>query len=111
MLRDRQALPPASRSVLQICHRNAQRLLSLVNALLDFAKVEAGRVEALFTPVKLGELVTNLASLFRSAIERAGISYVVNVDESPETPLVYTDIALFEKVVNNLCVTLARRLT
>ena len=113
----RQSLPPAIRSTLQICHRNAQRLLGLVNGLLDFSRLvrvraltvctltraqEAGRTEAVFTPVALGPLVANLCALFRSAIERNGIAYSVQIEETPATPKVYTDVTLFEKVLNNI---------
>ena len=56
---------------LEAVHRNAQRLLKLVNTLLDFSRIEAGRVQASFEPTDLGTLTADLASAFRSAIERA----------------------------------------
>ncbi|WP_306660210.1 sensor histidine kinase, partial [Ralstonia solanacearum] len=41
-------LLPAQRSLAEIAHRNGQRLLKLVNTLLDFARIEAGRATASF---------------------------------------------------------------
>jgi signal transduction histidine kinase len=62
-----------SREPLEIAHRNGLRLLKLVNSLLDFSRIEAGRVQAVYEPVDLAALTTDLASNFRSAIEKAGM--------------------------------------
>ena len=48
-----------------------------MNALLDFSRLEAGRVEASFEPVDLGRYTAELASAFRSLIEGAGLRFVV----------------------------------
>ncbi len=58
---------------LEAVYRNAQRLLKLVNTLLDFSRIEAGRVQASFEPTDLARITTDLASAFRSTIERAGL--------------------------------------
>ncbi len=47
---------------LEVAQRNALRLLRLVNALLDFSRIEAGRVEATFEPTDLAALTADLAS-------------------------------------------------
>ncbi|MBK8691837.1 MAG: PAS domain-containing protein [Deltaproteobacteria bacterium] len=65
-------LPGPVGAELVMVHRNAQRLLKLVDALLDFSRLEAGRAEASFEPVDLAALTTDLASTFRSAVERRG---------------------------------------
>jgi signal transduction histidine kinase/CheY-like chemotaxis protein len=85
---------------LMTVYRNAQRLLKLVNTLLDFSRIEAGRVQALFEPTDLSALTTDLASAFRSATERAGLSLVVDCPRLPEP--IYVDRSMWEKVVLNL---------
>ncbi|WP_448265622.1 PAS domain S-box protein [Nostoc sp. DSM 114159] len=85
---------------LQVAHRNAQRLLKLVNTLLDFARIEAGRIEAVYEPTDLVMLTTDLAGVFRSAIERAGLR--LRVDCPPLPQLVYVDRQMWEKIVLNL---------
>lgn len=55
---------------LSLVHRNALRLLKLVNNLLDFSKIEAGGAQAQFRPVDLVQLTRDLASTFRSATTR-----------------------------------------
>jgi signal transduction histidine kinase len=81
-------------------HRNALRLLRLVNNLLDFARIESGRIEACYEPTDLAKLTTELASGFRSAIERAGLE--LRVDCPPLGEPIYVDHDLWERIVLNL---------
>lgn len=78
-----------ARALLEVVQRNATRLHHLVNTLLDFARLEAGRYLGHIVPVQFGQLTENFASLFRSAIERGGVEYVVDCAE--EGPSVYLD--------------------
>jgi PAS domain S-box-containing protein len=80
--------------------RNAMRLLKLVNTLLDFSRIEAGRVQAVFEPVDLGSLTAEIASVFRSAVEKAGLRYTVQCAAVDQ--LVFIDREMWEKVVLNL---------
>lgn len=94
------AYSPTLKPQLQVAHRNAQRLLKLVNTLLDFARVEAGRIGAVYEPTDLAMLTTDLAGVFRSAIERAGLRLRVDCPRLPQ--LVYVDREMWEKIVLNL---------
>jgi signal transduction histidine kinase len=93
-------LPEAARSEIEVLHRNAGRLLRLVNTLLDFSRQEAGRLEASYAPTDVSALSADLASSFRSAVERAGLT--LTVDCPPLSQPVYLDQDLWEKVVLNL---------
>jgi signal transduction histidine kinase/DNA-binding response OmpR family regulator len=93
-------LPEKHRNNLEVAHRNSLRLLKLVNALLDFSRIEAGRVQACYEPVDLASLTVELAGLFRSAIERAGLRLLVNCDLSAD--VAYVDREMWEKIVFNL---------
>jgi signal transduction histidine kinase len=72
----------------------------LVNTLLDFSRIEAGRIEAVYEPIALAALTPDLASVFRSAIERAGMKLVVECPPLPEA--VYVDREMWEKIILNL---------
>ena len=85
---------------LRAVHRNTLRLLKLVNSLLDFSRLEAGRAQAAYEPVDIAALTTDLASAFRSAIERGGVKFEVSC--SPVAEPVYVDRDMWEKIVLNL---------
>lgn len=93
-------LDEAQHAELAMAHRNALRLLKLVNAILEFSRIEAGRVAATYEPTDLASFTSELASVFRSAVERAGLRYVVDCPPLPE--LAYVDRGMWEKVVLNL---------
>jgi signal transduction histidine kinase/DNA-binding response OmpR family regulator len=83
-----------------VVHRNSLRLLKLVNSLLDFSRIEAGRVEAVFQPTDIAGLTSELASAFRPAMDRAGLQFDVECD--PVSEPIYLDRDMWEKIVLNL---------
>jgi signal transduction histidine kinase len=93
-------LPPARHERLETAHRNSLRLLKLVNSLLDFSRIEAGRVQASYEPTDLAVYTAELASTFRSAIEKAHLALEVNCPVLPEQ--VYVDREMWEKIILNL---------
>ncbi len=94
-----QAEDEEARSLAQTARRNALRLLKLVNTLLEFSRLEAGRTQATFVATDLARLVRDVASGFRSAIESAGLRLVV--EASLDEP-VYVDRSMVERILLNL---------
>ncbi len=93
-------LSPSAKNQLQLVGRNGSRLLRLVNTLLDFSRIEAGRMQASFEPTDLAALTVELASVFRSATERAGLHLHINC--GPLLEPVFIDRDMWEKIVLNL---------
>jgi two-component sensor histidine kinase/CheY-like chemotaxis protein len=75
-------------------------LLKLVNTLLDFSRIEAGRVRAAYEPVDLSAFTAELASVFRSTVEKAGLQLAI--DCPPMSEPAYVDREMWEKIVLNL---------
>jgi len=93
-------LPPQERETLEVAHRNGLRLLRLVNTLLEFSRIEAGRAEATFEQADVGAYTKELASVFRSATDRAGLS--LSIECGPILAPVFIDREMWEKIVLNL---------
>lgn len=93
-------LPAAQQERLLMMRRNALRLQKLVNSLLDFSRVQAGRMEACFAPIALAPLTADLSSSFRSVIESAGVKFEVEMISLSKPA--YVDQAMWEKIVLNL---------
>jgi signal transduction histidine kinase len=96
----RQPLPPAQRERLELVRRNGLRLQKLVNTLLDFSRVEAGRAHASFVPSDLSSFTREVASSFESAMRSAGIRLVVDCPPLPAP--INVDPTMWEKIVLNL---------
>jgi len=89
-----------SGDALRAVHRSAVRLFRLVNSLLDFSRLEAGRTQAAFEPTDLAHVTAGLAGSFQSLVESAGMSLHVDCPKVREP--VYIDHTMWEKVVSNL---------
>ncbi|MGB7355699.1 MAG: PAS domain-containing protein, partial [Acidobacteriaceae bacterium] len=93
-------LSPEHHERLITVHRNAIRLLKLVNTLLDFSRIEAGRVQASYQPTDLAHFTTEIASAFDSAMQNAGLRF--SIECQPIAEPVYVDRDMWEKIVLNL---------
>ncbi len=93
-------LPAPTRGHIDLLHRNSLRLLKLVNSLLEFSRIEAGRVQATYLPTDLTALTADLVSTFTSALEMAGLALKLALQPFREP--VYVDRDMWEKIVLNL---------
>jgi PAS domain S-box-containing protein len=88
------------RQLLEVVHRHGLRLLKLVNTLLQFSRIEAGRIQAEYVPTDVGVLTRQLAGVFQSAFDRAGLRFLV--DCPSVDAVVFVDRDMWEKIVFNL---------
>ncbi|KPV74021.1 uncharacterized protein RHOBADRAFT_54592 [Rhodotorula graminis WP1] len=97
-------LDAEDRDRLEVVQRNAHRLLNMVNTLLDFSRLESGKMNTTYRPTLLGPRTADLAALFRSAIERGGIEYNVEIDDDKwaKSSQFYLSDEVWEKVIFNL---------
>lgn len=83
-----------------LIQRNALRLLKLVNTILDFSRIEAGRAQICFTPTDLTKSTRELCQLFTSVMEQSALEYIVDIQHVEDS--VYVDTEMWEKIVMNL---------
>ena len=93
-------LAPAQRQDLQLVRRNTQRLLKLVNQLLDFRKIDVGKMAVRATQGNLVAFVRELMDLFEKSAHRRGITFRF----LPAEPVIslWFDGDILDKVFYNL---------
>jgi signal transduction histidine kinase/ligand-binding sensor domain-containing protein/DNA-binding response OmpR family regulator len=90
----------SKKELYQMMRRNAGRLLSLINQLLDLAKLEAGSLELYLQPHALLPFLKGIVFSFSSLAERKNIKY--HFQYPSENPVLYFDADKLEKVIMNL---------
>ncbi len=93
-------LPDTQRERVELIRRNAGRLRRMVNDILDFSRIEGGRMGANLVAIDLGEFTRGIVASFAPAIERAGLELREHF-AALERP-VLVDLEMWEKVVLNL---------
>lgn len=91
---------PDNQIRMEVAHRSGLRLQKLVNTLLAFSRIEAGRLDGRFEKVDICAFTKDLASTFRSAVEKAGMQLHIDCGEVKDE--VYVDVDMWEKIVLNL---------
>jgi signal transduction histidine kinase/ligand-binding sensor domain-containing protein/AraC-like DNA-binding protein/AmiR/NasT family two-component response regulator len=87
-------------STLGVMVRNAQRLLQLINQLLDLSKLEVGKMSLRAVPVDLVQFLSEVAASYESLAAEKKIEYFFDHDFAKLT--VYIDHEKLEKVVHNV---------
>ncbi|MEJ7766651.1 MAG: ATP-binding protein [Chitinophagaceae bacterium] len=90
----------SDKEAIETSHRNAMRLLRLVNNLLEFSRIESGKVQAQYQLTDLAKYTAELSSNFRPVVENAGLKFEVKTDTIIQP--VYIDKEMWEKIVLNL---------
>ena len=94
------SLPESISAMLGIARRNTDRLINLVNDILDAEKIESSGLEYNFAPLNLSSLVAEAVETNKGYAEQFGVTFVLT-DIAPEV-LVYADGSRLTQVVANL---------
>ena len=90
----------AREAYLQIVKRNADRLLELINDLLDIARLEAGKLELKRLPLDLEGLIREVSGALRPQIEGKGQH--LHLDLAAPLPVVTGDPERLTQILLNL---------
>jgi signal transduction histidine kinase/PAS domain-containing protein len=69
--------PDKQLEFLRIAHESAEKLLTIINDVLDLAKIEAGRLEVHHAPVKAGKILDDVEALFRHQMKGQGLTFII----------------------------------
>ncbi len=84
----------------EIIARESQRLTHLIENILDFSRIEAGKKQYSFQPVDVGGIVTKIYNDYRYDLERQGFEHELKVD--PAAPEIHADSHGIAQIVVNL---------
>ncbi len=87
---------------LVVVQRNLDRLSKSINALLDFSRMDAGRIALNIQPFSLRQLVEQILTTLRSELERKRIGFGLEVP--PDLPPVIADREKLSQVIENLVI-------
>jgi signal transduction histidine kinase/FixJ family two-component response regulator len=101
LMRSEPGLSEKQRENLDIINRSGEHLLSLINDVLDMAKIEAGRVVLEIKPFDLGALVLDITDMLSKRAEEKGLQLLF--DQSSEFPrFIKSDKEKLRQVIVNL---------
>ena len=84
----------------RIIRKESERLSALINNILDFSRIEAGRKEYEFRETDIAELISNTLDSYRYQIEQQGFAFEESID--PDLPPVYVDREAIARALVNL---------
>jgi hypothetical protein len=84
----------------RIIRKESERLTALINNILDFSRIEAGRKEYEFRKTDIAELVRNTLDSYRYQIEQQGFAFEESID--PDLPAVPVDREAIARALVNL---------
>lgn len=91
-----------SKQMAVLAERNANKLLRLVNQILDFRKIESGSLQAIYKPGDLPALLETVVRAFQTEGEAKGIQISLDVDDAARGRRMLFDSDKIEKIVDNL---------
>ena len=101
ILNSSEKFSPEVREDLTVIDRNSQRLLSLVNQLLDYKKVESNALPVGFRNEDITRLIENVTDRFRPSLEQKGVRLIVSCP-AKDSLRVDVDPEAVTKLVSNL---------
>lgn len=87
---------------LGIIEKSGNRLLSIINDVIDVSKVDAGSVELIVSKVDIVEVCNYLYSFFLPEVEKKGMDLILNLKEIKQTYFIETDKEKLYAIITNL---------
>jgi len=93
-------IAPLQKENLQDLLNNAERLLNLIDSLLDFAKIEAGKMEVRVEPVRVEEIIQGTAAAIETILNPSSVRLIREI--ASDIPAMNTDREKLRQIILNL---------
>ncbi|MBS3819988.1 response regulator [bacterium] len=93
-------LTEEQQGLMEQVYRNSLRLLDMINQMLDFSKIDSGKMKIVLEKLDLSEMTKDIVANFKEVAERKGIN--LRYDEKSKIPWVYIDKKRYERILTNL---------
>lgn len=99
-LKNTEKLSPTGKEYISLIDRNARKMLQLVNQILDFRKIQNGKMKMHVSYVDLNSMIEQLMQEFRMHAEERDIAFVF--EKAEEHVMIWCDAEKIAIVLNNL---------
>ncbi|MHC4213080.1 MAG: PAS domain-containing hybrid sensor histidine kinase/response regulator [Planctomycetota bacterium] len=97
---DESNLSPKEREGLEIVYRSSQRLLLLINGILDLSKIESGKMDMKLRPISIDSMIADVRSMAATLNDKSGVYFLVEKDDSVPATIVSDSQKLHEILTN-----------
>jgi signal transduction histidine kinase len=93
-------LTPEQKEYVQIIESSGENLLTIINDILDYSKIEAGRIELEKIPINLREEINNVVKILQIQADRKNLSLIVEIDDDVPQFLIGDPVRLKQIIIN-----------
>ncbi|MER3494454.1 MAG: histidine kinase [Mastigocladus sp. ERB_26_2] len=94
--------PEEQKQFILEAHKSSLHLLDVISDILDFAKIEADKMELELVPVSIAELFSDVSNFMRLQAEQKNLSFQMHLPDTSDDILVYGDYQRLKQVMLNL---------
>jgi PAS domain S-box-containing protein len=91
---------PRSRSYLDAIAASGRTLLALINDILDLSKIEAGKLQLVYEPLNIRELLAEIVQIFSAGAHQKGIVLLIEVAEQLPAVISFDEVRLRQILFN-----------
>ena len=102
VLKDAKLSGEEQQEYIGIIEKSGERMLSILNDLIDISKIESGHVEISFSEINVSDLARNVYSFFKVEAEKKGLGLILNIRNHEKISNVTTDKEKIYAIISNL---------
>ncbi|MDD3876487.1 MAG: ATP-binding protein [Bacteroidales bacterium] len=102
LLKEPDLMPEEQKEYIDIIEKSGQRLLSIINDIIDISKIESGLMQLASTETNVNEIMDFTYNFFRPEIENKGLQFIYNHKLLQNEAIIKTDSEKLYAIMGNL---------